>query len=315
LNICPSSRAWPLAFNRRPRYPVDVTGSSHLPSPTSSLPSSALPPSALPPSALPPSALPAPSAARYERKVPGARAHALCVHGYTGSPYEVRVVADALAQIGVSSTSPLLPGHGTEPEALSRTSWRDWVRASDDEFAALPPGPRVLVGSSMGALLMLRLAASFPDRVSAVVLLAPALRYFADGAIAGRLARRGLWRLYPMMQKAESGGDLRDAEGQANNPCYPRLATRGIGELQALQREVEPMLPLVRAPLCVFHGAQDHTIPKEASAVIAERVSSLVVEHHVLRDSFHVLGLDVDRDVIAMHTCRFVAATLDREAA
>lgn len=260
--------------------------------------------------------LPEPSAARYERAVEHPRAHALCVHGYTGTPFEVRVVADALARIGVASTSPLLPGHGVDPAALSHTSWREWAAAADEEFAALPAGrPRVLVGSSMGALLMLRLAASFPDAVSALVLLAPALRLFRDGVVAGALARRGFWRFHPMITKEQKGGDLKDPEGQEKNPCYPLLATRGIGELLALQAHVEPLLPLVRAPLCVFHGAQDHTIPAEAAATIAARVSSTVIEHHVLKNSFHVIGLDVDRDAIGAHAVRFVDAALLREAA
>lgn len=258
--------------------------------------------------------LPPPSAAPYTVAIADARAHALCVHGYTGSPFEVRVPADALARIGVASVSPLLPGHGADPADLSRTSWRDWAVAADAHFLRMPAGPRVLVGSSMGALLCLRIAASFPDQVSAVVLLAPALQYHRDGRVAGALSRRGLWRLYPMMTKSMPGGDLSEPTAQAQNPGYPLLATRGIGELMKLQEHVEPLLPLVRAPIAVFHGAQDHTIDPAGAAHIAARVSSSVVEHHVLRDSFHIIGLDVDRDLIARHIARFVAAVLDRGA-
>ncbi|MEO1622823.1 MAG: hypothetical protein AAFU53_17535 [Cyanobacteria bacterium J06632_3] len=36
----------------------------------------------------------------------------VCVHGFTGVPYEVMPVARACAEAGMGAIAPLLPGHG-----------------------------------------------------------------------------------------------------------------------------------------------------------------------------------------------------------
>jgi carboxylesterase len=62
----------------------------------------------------------------------------LCVHGLTGTPYEVRPPAEALAEAGFYCEGPLLPGHGTihtELQRLPRARWIDAVVAAHDALA------------------------------------------------------------------------------------------------------------------------------------------------------------------------------------
>jgi carboxylesterase len=227
------------------------------------------------------------------------RARALCIHGYTGSPYEVLPLALALQERGVASEGIVLPGHEGDPSVLDRTTWQDWARAGEEAFWQLPADvPRFVVGSSMGALVALLIAAHRPDEVAGLVLLAPALRYFREGRLAALASQRGIWRLKSAVSKEREGGDVGDEEARRKNPSYAVLPIRGIGELGLMQAVVERELSRVRAPLCVLHGAQDHTIPLVASEIVARKVSSRRVEHHVLRDSWHVIGIDVDRDQI-----------------
>lgn len=242
------------------------------------------------------------------------RGNALSIHGYTGTPWEVLPVSMALAEIGVSSSGIVLPGHEGDYSVLSRTAWQDWHKAADAAFDRLPPEvPRILVGSSMGALVSLLIAARRPAEVTALVLLAPALRFYADGRIGAALASRGLWRLKQHVRKEREGGDIGDDVARKMAKSYPVLPMRGIGELGLLQGVVERELRKVTAPVCLMHGAQDHTIPPLASEIIASKVSSAHVERHVLRDSWHVIGVDVDRDQICDIAQSFVAEQLDLE--
>lgn len=55
----------------------------------------------------------------------------LLLHGYTGSPPEMRQIGDDLHARGCTVSAPLLPGHGATPEALNRWRWTDWA---DVEF-------------------------------------------------------------------------------------------------------------------------------------------------------------------------------------
>jgi len=56
------------------------------------------------------SPLPEPSTAPFHIDAAvSARARALCIHGYTGTTFEVMPLAMALAHVGVSSTGMVLP--------------------------------------------------------------------------------------------------------------------------------------------------------------------------------------------------------------
>ena len=55
----------------------------------------------------------------------------LLLHGFSGSPASIRPVGDWLADHGVSSVGPRLPGHGTSWQDLERTTWQDWEREAD----------------------------------------------------------------------------------------------------------------------------------------------------------------------------------------
>ena len=61
----------------------------------------------------------------------------LCLHGLTGTPYEVRPLAEALADRGMRARGPLLPGHGGRPEELAALTYSAWTESVQREFLAL----------------------------------------------------------------------------------------------------------------------------------------------------------------------------------
>uniref|UniRef100_H2Y657 Palmitoyl-protein thioesterase ABHD10, mitochondrial n=1 Tax=Ciona savignyi TaxID=51511 RepID=H2Y657_CIOSA len=54
---------------------------------------------------------------------------------------------------------------------------KDWVHDGIDVFNELTTGPQVLVGSSMGAFIMLHIAKRFPERVLGMVGIAPSFSF------------------------------------------------------------------------------------------------------------------------------------------
>ena len=94
---------------------------------------------------------------------------ALCIHGLTGTPYEVRPLAEALADRGLRARGPLLAGHGESPEELARVTYVDWLDCVRAEFVRLSgEHERVFVcGLSLGGLLTLWLAANEPVAAAA----------------------------------------------------------------------------------------------------------------------------------------------------
>jgi len=77
----------------------------------------------------------------------------LLLHGFTGSPWDVRPVGERLAARGMFVRAIRLPGHGTTPEAMTAVSHRDWEQAGEDALRSLSSYRNVFVaGLSVGAL-------------------------------------------------------------------------------------------------------------------------------------------------------------------
>jgi len=100
---------------------------------------------------------------------PPGRAQILAIHGLTGHGQRWQTLATRhLTDFAVAA--PDLLGHG-------RSSWAaPWtIDANVLALAALLDGPTVIVGHSFGGAVALKLAATHPDLVSALVLLDPAV--------------------------------------------------------------------------------------------------------------------------------------------
>ena len=99
----------------------------------------------------------------------------LLIHGFSGSPPEMRWLGEYLAAKGVHVEGVRLAGHGTAPEELSDLTWRDWVRSAEEGLERIKREGRriVLVGFSMGGLLALRLCLANPEVAGVVTISSP----------------------------------------------------------------------------------------------------------------------------------------------
>lgn len=236
---------------------------------------------------------------------PGGADAALLLHGLTGTPFELRPVADRLAGAGVRCLAPILPGHES-PEALSRSSWRDWVSGARDALASLGDTRRTLVvGSSMGALVACTLAAEVPGRVDGLALLAPALELRPLGKLAAWLDRATpVARFLPLIHKG-GGSDVGDPAARAQNPCMETIPFHAVGELVLFETHVDALLPRVRCPSLVFAGALDATVTVAGARRLAGRLGG-GARFVVLPRSRHLVGIDVERDRVATDVATFL---------
>jgi alpha-beta hydrolase superfamily lysophospholipase len=76
----------------------------------------------------------------------------LLIHGYGGSPFDVKPLCDALEKRGYAFHAILLPGHGTTPRDLKNIKERDWLDATRRAYDELKQkyGTISVVGFSMG---------------------------------------------------------------------------------------------------------------------------------------------------------------------
>ena len=98
----------------------------------------------------------------------------VCVHGFTGTPYELRYLGEQVASAGFAAVGPLLPGHGTTVEDMLDTSWADWSAAAERAYTDLASrcDKVVVAGLSMGGTLTCWLAIRYPEIAGIVVKIA-----------------------------------------------------------------------------------------------------------------------------------------------
>lgn len=103
----------------------------------------------------------------------GGQAAALLVHGFPGTPLEMRATAETLHGLGFTVKGILLPGFGTEIETLPAKTAQDWLEAVSVELAELrrTHDPLLLVGNSMGSALSL--AAATRVKIDRLIIYAP----------------------------------------------------------------------------------------------------------------------------------------------
>jgi carboxylesterase len=121
--------------------------------------------------------------------LPGTSGGALLVHGFPGTPADMRPLAAALNSAGWAVRAPLLPGFGKDIATLPGRKMEDWAAAVREELRDLQGQHRrtLLVGHSMGGALALKIAAELqPDQL---ILLAPFWKI-----------NHPLWRLLPVLR-------------------------------------------------------------------------------------------------------------------
>lgn len=225
----------------------------------------------------------------------------LCLHGLTGTPYEVRPLGEAFAAAGITAVGPALPGHNESPERLAEVAHEQWLEAARAELSRLRAAHAkvFVVGLSMGGLVALALAAE--RRVDAAIVIGVPLRM-----------RQPAVRLVPLLKhfvrfmRKPEGSDIRDAAARARHPSYDRMPLAAVHELLRLQRLVREALPRVEAPLLVAHGAHDRTAHPDDAREILGRVASREREHLVLESSAHVATVDVDGPRLAAAAVSFL---------
>ncbi|WP_225410407.1 alpha/beta hydrolase [Stigmatella hybrida] len=238
----------------------------------------------------------------------------LLLHGFTGSPWEMLPLGEALAAQGLYVKAPRLPGHGTTPEALLEVNHRDWEQAAAEALHSLTGFRRVFVaGLSMGALLALGLAAQFPEVVRGLVLIAPAARFKGPKmALLKGLRHTGLleW-VKPWVPKDST--DLSDPVALAEAPILKAFPSARLNDLWTLQESAQVLAPRVRCPTLVAVAEQDHVVDPEGGPWLAHQLTGAAsVRVLSLQEGYHIIPRDRGGPRLALEVGAFLHALRGR---
>ncbi|WP_309090590.1 alpha/beta hydrolase [Phenylobacterium sp.] len=181
-------------------------------------------------------------------------------------------------------------GHGESSgafEAGTITRWREDALAV---LEALTKGPVVLVGSSMGGWIACLVAMAVPERIDAMVLIAPAPD-FTEKLMKPEIPPEGLADL------ARDGVWLRPSE---YGEPYP--ITRALLEDGARWSILEAQEVPIEAPVRILQGGEDPDVPWSHALQLAHAIKGPDVVFTLIKDGDHRLSRpqDIDRLVAAV---------------
>jgi alpha-beta hydrolase superfamily lysophospholipase len=232
------------------------------------------------------------------------RGGALLVHGLTDSPYSMRAVADVLSQHGLYSLALRMPGHGTVPSGLARSSWKDWLAAVRMGVrhvrASIPPdAPLLLVGYSNGGALVLKytldaLEREGDPRPAKLMLLSPMIAVTPAARLAWWISQLGA---VPYFEKA----NWLDVFPEYNPFKYNSFPANAAFQTASLTSAVQADLDRVTSsgrltampPILTFQSIVDATVSTPAVVhLLYDRLPANGSEL-VLFDVNHLSGIDV----------------------
>lgn len=214
---------------------------------------------------------------------PHAETGALLIHGFTGSPAELRPLGKALRSCGIDAHGMLVPGMARDMVRLNAMTQEIWESAARAAWEPIRAHYRhaILLGYSMGGALALELAAwHAPDQL---ILLAP-FTHIADRLAwllpVLRFVRRE-YRPFDGLDPADAdvrkffedtlpGIDMDDPEFLKDVVQQSVIRMDVIHELRKLGRRAEKLARRVTAPTLVIQGRQDRIVrPRDTDHLVA----------------------------------------------
>ncbi len=190
---------------------------------------------------------------------------------------KAEAIAGFCEQRGVAMLRLDYAGHGEsggrfEDGCIGR--WRDDARAIIDAHA---PGPKLLMGSSMGGWIALLLARDLGIEIIGLIGIAAAPDFTED-------------LMWDRATPAQQAALMRDGIVHQPSPYGPPLPiTRALIEDGRRHLVLRARLPL-RCPVRLLHGMQDLEVPFATTLRLAERLETRDVQILLIKDGDHRLS-------------------------
>jgi len=225
----------------------------------------------------------------------------LLIHGFTGSPPEMRPVGEYLHARGLTVSAPLLPGHGTSVEDMNRCQWIDWTDHAEEALLDLQAQCQdvFVAGLSMGSLITIHLAACHD--LQGAILYSPAVKVAEPLIHLAPLLKH----LIPQRAKSDES-DYADPAAEQRTWSYEDYPSHAAHELLKLMRRARRMLPDVTCPLLIVHSTGDQAIAPDSARYAYAHAGSRDKEIMTLEESGHVITVDREWTAVSERTYAFI---------
>ncbi|MCL1864730.1 MAG: alpha/beta fold hydrolase [Spirochaetes bacterium] len=242
----------------------------------------------------------------------------LLLHGMTGEPAELYYLGKYLHRLGFDVYIPELPGHCQGTEALKRTTWQDWLNFSFEEYDRLKKEYDVVYisGICLGAVLALCVAMERDD-LEKIACLSTTL--FLDGWSIPKIIFLLPVVLYTVIkffyawpESSSLGVKNEKVRGKVQEAlekddakildCFPAIS---ILQILRLSRYTIKRLSKVKSEVLIIHSERDDIASTKSGDIVYKNIGSKIKEYIKLKDSYHLIVLDDEKDFVFKKTGDF----------
>jgi len=232
----------------------------------------------------------------------------LLIHGFTGTPKEMRWMGEFLYQHGYTCLGIRLAGHATDPEDMIRSRWTDWVASVEDGYQLLRGvnNDIFLVGLSMGGILALFMSTQLAPRVKGVIAMSTPSRLPTDYPIWFIELISYVMRYRPKSKEPPGSGWF-DKAAYKDHVAYAKNPVRSTAELKKLILEMRAVLPKINVPVLLMHSKDETYIsPDNIEEIYAGLVNVSDKTKLYITGSGHNLPRDASREQVFHSALEFI---------
>jgi carboxylesterase len=221
----------------------------------------------------------------------GGKTGILLVHGFLGTPSEMRPMGQYFIDREYTVYAPLLAGHGKTASEMAKTSWRDWYQSVLDAYERLKQENLehiFVAGLSMGGALSLLLTSQ--KQVDGVISMC------APIWIKDRRQALVEWVHYFYPYYTPKNRKKRPPEVESMIVQLDQTPLKSVASLKKMIRsQLCPSLKKVTAPALIVQSRHDETVDPKSAQYIYEHISSENRSLSWYENSCHIITLDKER--------------------
>lgn len=150
-------------------------------------------------------------------------------------------------------------GHGLSSNNLNDTCFTDWYKDAEFLIKKLTTGKQILIGSSMGGWVMLMLCKLLPQKVSAMIGLAPAPDF----------PKNLIWENMSSLQRRQLilSKDIPITDQNKSNQFFSYKLIKDSFKNLTLSEDI-----CFNGPVNIYHGIKDQDVPYKLSMEILNKI-------------------------------------------
>lgn len=213
------------------------------------------------------------------------------IHGFTGSPAEIEILAKHLKNKGMLVSTPVLAGHDytLNRKEMRSVTWQDWLDSAEKVIIEMQSqvDELYLIGFSMGGIIASYLSTKY--RVKKLVLLSASVLYLKPKSFVRDLIQKPL------------------TKSQFNRYLHKIKETpfKATLNFRKLVKELVPYLKHVNTPTLIIQGEMDDLVDPKSAQYIYDTIRSNEKYLYFLPKSKHVICLDCEKEKVVELTDKF----------